>query len=367
MTPTPRRSGPRAGHTKPATCLHSRRWRPLVHALSIAALASVCRRMSGARILSSQAGRTLVRVVVRLPGVIPGLAEISVRVGDAKTAGVSSVTAQAIQWNLGPEGAPPPDVAKPVPGDPELFATNLWFMTASSYRVNVTVDGSKGSGSAMVPVLSIATEQRRLSPALSWLLAGLGTFLFVGALTIVGAAVRESVVAPGSRLIDPGAVEGGWLSEYGGGTRLRALGWMEVVGVEAAAYRELVLYRPLAMDVAIDQHTQPGVLRLRSTTRGGTRNVKSAVSGLYSGSRQADGFIPRSRAGSGHIGPPAPQVRRNQVFRSGPASQPCARHVPRLRRHRSRERVCRNDGWPHDDRAPEGQRGAAGRRRSRPR
>ena len=53
-------------------------------------------------------------------------------------------------------------------------------MTASSYRVNVTVDGSKGSGAVMVPVLSIATEQRRLSPALSWLLAGLGTFLFVG-------------------------------------------------------------------------------------------------------------------------------------------------------------------------------------------
>jgi hypothetical protein len=33
-------------------------------------------------------------------------------------------------------------------------------------------------------------------------------------------------------------------------------------GFEAAAYREQVLYRPLAMEVAIDQQTQPGVLRL---------------------------------------------------------------------------------------------------------
>ena len=78
-------------------------------------------RMSGARILSfkGEAGPYPVRVVVRLPGVIPGLAEISVRVGDAKTAGVSSVTAQAIQWNLGAGRRSLPDAAKPVPGDPD--------------------------------------------------------------------------------------------------------------------------------------------------------------------------------------------------------------------------------------------------------
>jgi hypothetical protein len=195
--------------------------------------------------------------------VIPGLAEISVRVGDAKTAGVSSVTAQAIQWNLGPEGAPPPDVAKPVTGDSELFATNLWFMTASSYRVNVTVDGAKGSGSVMVPVLSLATEQRRLSPALSWLLAALGTFLFVGALTIVGAAVRESVVAPGASP-DRSRRRRGWVAV---GITAVALvislwgGW-KWWGIEAAAYRESVLYRPLAMDVSGDQQAQAGRLRL---------------------------------------------------------------------------------------------------------
>src|SRR4029453_19554940 len=199
MAPAPPRRGPQAGHTKPATFLPPRRWRALAHALSIAALASVCLAHVGSpnTFFQGEAGPYPVRVVVRLPGVIPGLAEISVRVGDAKTARVSSVTAQAIQWNLGPEGAPPPDVAKPVTGDSELFATNLLFMTASAYRAHVTVDGSKGSGSVTVPVVSSATQQRRLSPALSWLLAGLGTFLFVGALTIVGAAVRESVVAPG--------------------------------------------------------------------------------------------------------------------------------------------------------------------------
>jgi hypothetical protein len=247
------------------TLLQPRRRRPLVHALSIATLASVCLAHVGSpnTFFQGGAGPYPVRVVVRLPGVIPGLAEISVRVGEAKTAGVSSVTAQAIQWNLGPEGAPPPDVAKPVPGDPELFATNLWFMTASSYRVNITVDGSKGSGSVMVPVLSIATEQRRLSPALSWLLAALGTFLFVGALTIVGAAVRESVVAPGASP-DRSRRRRGWVAVGITAVALAVALWggWKWWGVEAAAYRELVLYRPLAMDVAIDQQTQPGVLRL---------------------------------------------------------------------------------------------------------
>jgi hypothetical protein len=210
-----------------------------------------------------EAGPYPVRVVVRLPGVIPGLAEISVRISDTTPGGVSSVTAQAVQWNLGPEGAPPPDVAKPVPGDPELFAANLWFMTASSYRVNVTVDGPKGSGSVMVPVLSIATEQRRLSPALSWLLAALGTFLFAGALTIVGAAVRESVVAPGASP-DRSRRRRGWIAVGIAGVALVIALWggWKWWGIEAAAYRESVLYRPLAMDVAIDQQTQPGLLRL---------------------------------------------------------------------------------------------------------
>ena len=61
-----------------------------------------------------QAGPYPVRIVVRAPGVIPGLAEISVRVN---TNGVQRVEALPMHWKASREGAPPPDEAKPVRGD----------------------------------------------------------------------------------------------------------------------------------------------------------------------------------------------------------------------------------------------------------
>src|ERR1700674_1808432 len=95
------------------------------------------------------AGPYPVHVVVRPPAVIPGVAEIAVRVRAPVTAAGSSappaasgrrglgklrVTAQPVQWDAGPEGAPPADVAQPVRGAPGLFAARLWMMTANSYR-----------------------------------------------------------------------------------------------------------------------------------------------------------------------------------------------------------------------------------------
>src|SRR5207247_1679811 len=67
------------------------------------------------------AGAYPVRIVVRLPGVIPGRAQVTVRITDDVAArDVQRVTMRAAQWNLGIDGAPPPEVAKAVPGDSAL-------------------------------------------------------------------------------------------------------------------------------------------------------------------------------------------------------------------------------------------------------
>jgi len=57
------------------------------------------------------AGAYPIRVVVRPPGVVPGLAEINVRVlaGEARR-----VTALPVYYRTGRKGAPPPDVAERV-------------------------------------------------------------------------------------------------------------------------------------------------------------------------------------------------------------------------------------------------------------
>lgn len=140
-----------------------------------------------------EAGPYPVRVVVRPPEVIPGLADITVRA----PAGATRVTVQPVRWDLGSEGAPRPDEARPVPGDAGLWSANLWFMEFGSYSVHVAVDGPEGTGRVIVPVPAAATQVKEMGAGLAAALAGLGLFLAVGLLTIVGAAVREAVLPPG--------------------------------------------------------------------------------------------------------------------------------------------------------------------------
>lgn len=140
------------------------------------------------------AGPYPVRVIVRPPEVIPGLAEVTVRVKEG-TAG--RVTVQPIDWRSGVKGAPPPDVASPVPGGPGLWSTDIWLMEGSSYSVEVRIAGAAGEGRVLVPVAAQPLRVLDMPPGMGWLLAGLGLFLFFGAVTLVASAVRESTLPPG--------------------------------------------------------------------------------------------------------------------------------------------------------------------------
>ncbi|MYA32204.1 MAG: hypothetical protein F4164_02875 [Gemmatimonadales bacterium] len=144
---------------------------------------------------SGEAGPYPVSVVIRPPEVIPGLAEISVRVSGG---GADLVTVRPVRWDAAPEGgAPPPDEAVPVAGDPELYAAELWLMTVGAYRVEVAVEGSRGGGEVSVPVTSVMLGVRDLPPGLGWILAALGLLLVAGVVSITGAAVRESQIPAG--------------------------------------------------------------------------------------------------------------------------------------------------------------------------
>ncbi len=144
---------------------------------------------------AGEAGPYPVSVIIRPPEVIPGLAEISVRVAGG---GADLVTVRPVRWDAAPEGgAPPPDEAVPVAGDPELYAAELWLMTVGAYRVEVAVEGSRGSGQVSVPVTSVMLGVRDLPPGLGWVLAALGLLLVAGIVSITGAAVRESQIPAG--------------------------------------------------------------------------------------------------------------------------------------------------------------------------
>ncbi|MCY4120594.1 MAG: hypothetical protein OXG72_06695, partial [Acidobacteria bacterium] len=111
------------------------------------------------------AGPYPVRVIVRTPGVIPGLAQASVRILAGE--GIERVTVRPLRSDVGLEGAPPPDVANPVPGEQGLYSAELWLMTAGSYSVEVGVAGGEGEGTVFVPVLAVAERRLAMDPAFS--------------------------------------------------------------------------------------------------------------------------------------------------------------------------------------------------------
>jgi len=206
-----------------------------------------------------------------------------VRVEGATDPASHHVTVRAGQWNVGLSGAPPADTATPVPGDPALYATELWFMTASAYQLAVTVDGPAGKGAIVIPVLALATAERSMPSWLGGVLAALGVFLTAGLLTIIGAAVRESGLPPGA---EPdkrrrtrariGVAIAAILAALvlWGGDR-----WW---GAEASSYSRSVLYRPFNAAAAVvrDGDRRTLTLSIRDERWSGAPNPLSRYNAL---------------------------------------------------------------------------------------
>ena len=231
--------------------------------LAIAALLSMAHVGSPDTFFTGKAGPYEVRVSVRLPGVIPGRAQVAVRVVGAASPDQHQVAVRAGQWNVGLQGAPPPETATPVPGDPALYAAELWLMTPSSYQLAVDVNGPSGSGTAIVPVLALATAQRPMPPWLGAVLAALGLFLSVGFLTIIGTAVRESVLPPGQEPDARRRRRARWgIAVSAIGVALILWGGNVWWAAEAGSYGEFVLYRPFATETAITRRDDRQVLTL---------------------------------------------------------------------------------------------------------
>lgn len=209
---------------------------------------------------SGRAGPYAVDVVVRPPQVVPGIAEILVRVADPR---VSRVTVRPVYWRAGTKGAPSADAAKPVRGSAGTYSGRLWLMAGGSYSVHVTVIGSAGQGTLIVPVAAVATGQLQLSSGLRWLLIALGTLLVAGVITAVHAAVGESQVPPGDavpparrRRARIGAVIAMPIMAmliFGGAK------WWDA---EATAYRR-TLYRPMRTEAVVRDSAGVPTLALR--------------------------------------------------------------------------------------------------------
>jgi hypothetical protein len=134
-------------------------------------------------------------VTVRVPQVIPGVAEIRVRSasGDVRSMQFVSMRLSGPGSNL----PPTPDLAQQSKEDPQFFTGSLWLMESGALRVRIRVDGAKGEGEVSVPVPSFAQRTLTMDKPLKGILGLLMVFLAVGMVFIAGAAVREGNLAPG--------------------------------------------------------------------------------------------------------------------------------------------------------------------------
>jgi hypothetical protein len=128
-------------------------------------------------------------VTVRVPQVIPGVAEIQIRSEsrDARAIRVVPMRLAGPGSNL----PPTPDLAVQSKDDPQFFTASLWLMESGALQVRVIVDGAKGQGEVSVPVPSTAQRTLPMQKSLAGLLLALTLLLALGVVFIVGGIVRE--------------------------------------------------------------------------------------------------------------------------------------------------------------------------------
>ncbi|HEX4122726.1 MAG TPA: hypothetical protein VH619_19090, partial [Verrucomicrobiae bacterium] len=144
------------------------------------------------------AGSYPIRVTIRPPGVVPGLAQIQVVVtsGDAE-----KVTVRPVRWDASVKGSPAPDTAVLVPGETNMYSAQLWLMKSGAFSVFVEVIGPRGDGVAIVPLNSIATQRLVMTRGMEVVLLIAGFFVAVLLISVIGAAVRDAGLPPGEEAL----------------------------------------------------------------------------------------------------------------------------------------------------------------------
>ena len=143
-----------------------------------------------------QAGPYQIYATIRTPAVIPGVAQIELRVPGQGHREVR-LTPMPLS-GPGAKFAPAPDRARASRLDPTFFTGSLWMMSTGSWQIRVEVDGGLGKGEVRIPVPALARRTAEMDALLGRILLGLMIFLAVGAVAIAGAATREGHLLPGA-------------------------------------------------------------------------------------------------------------------------------------------------------------------------
>jgi hypothetical protein len=216
-----------------------------------------------------KAGPYSAMVTIRPPAVIPGVAEVEIRI---PADGVREVRVVPLPLTgVGSEHPPTPDLAKRDSGDPHFFTSSVWLMAFGSYQVRIEIDGEEGTGKLAVPVPAIASLVSKMPNGLGVALAFMMVLLAGGLVTIIGASVREAGLPPGTA---HGAKQrrAAWITMAASSL---VVGALIVLGfrwwnLDEGDYLRHV-YKPLTLTAKIDRNrlslslTDPGWFQFRKT------------------------------------------------------------------------------------------------------
>ena len=175
----------------------------LIAALLTGAIPALAHIGSPDVFLEGNAGPYRLFVTVRVPQVIPGVADIEVR---SESNDVSELRIAPMQLTgPGSQFAPTPDLAQRSKTDPQFFTAGVWLMEFGSLQVRIDADGARGKGELAVPVPAIAQRTLPMQKPLGVLLFVLMSMLALALISIASAAVREGsleagLTAPNARI-----------------------------------------------------------------------------------------------------------------------------------------------------------------------
>lgn len=151
-------------------------------------------------IYEGQAFDNPVRVIIKTPGVVPGLADIIVKSFDQEIDQIlvtPIVWKESNNWNpsgQGPQVAPPPDIMIPIKGEQNTYQAELWLMDFGAYNIQVEFFDNGKSEIINIPVNSIANQIIPMTQTTSIILFLLMLLLIAGLSNIITIGYRESTL-----------------------------------------------------------------------------------------------------------------------------------------------------------------------------
>lgn len=128
---------------------------------------------------------------VEPPDVIPGIALVTVVLPD-NPSGIT-LEAKPVYWSVGLDGTPVSDPVEPVSGEPGKYQLDLWFMGTGASSVHLTMLDGVERYEVTIPILAMPTAQKDMPVGLGIVLGLLGLFLVILMVTIVTAAMGDSL------------------------------------------------------------------------------------------------------------------------------------------------------------------------------